>query len=243
MPGRLSNSFGTILNNCANFARALLPQQCLLCAAASGSSLLCQPCHARLPALAADRCPQCALPTSGGEVCGHCLRHPPAFDHTLAAFSYRFPVDALVQALKYEGNLAIAGILAEPLAALAAARPAPDALVALPLHPERLRERGFNQSLEIARFLSRELGIPLLACACQRIRATAPQAGLPWQERAGNVRGAFACQAADLEGKSIAVVDDVMTTGATMDELCRVLRAAGAREVGAWVVTRTLKPD
>lgn len=190
--------------------------------------------HYRAPA-----CPVCALPTPGGQVCGACLRHPPAFDCTLAAFSYHFPIDRLLHAFKYSGNLALIEILAKPLAQLAADHPRPDLLLPMPLHPGRLKERGFNQSLEIAKPISRWLDIPLSADACQRTRDTPTQAGLKWKERRRNVRRAFACDL-DLAGKKIAVVDDVMTTGATLNEISRILKGRGASEVSAWVVARTL---
>lgn len=229
---------GQILNSCVKFAQALLPQHCLLCGAWSGKAQVCEACRANLPYHAAPACPICAAAMPEENICGRCLQRPPAFDRTLAAFSYAFPLDALIRSFKYSGNLALARVLAEPLARLAARQPRPDALIPLPLHASRLRERGFNQSMEIARIVSNELGIPLLTDACERVRATAPQTSLHWKKRAGNIRGAFAC-GADLRGKKIAVVDDVMTTGATLDEFSRVLRKAGAAEVGAWVVART----
>lgn len=214
----------------------------MLCGASS-ARLLCAACEADLPRCPAAACPVCALPLPetgpDGTVCGACLRRPPAFGRTLAAFSYGFPVDRLLHAFKYAGNLALAEALAEPLARLAAARPRPDLLLPMPLHPARLRQRGFNQSLEIARPVSRWLGIPLEARACRRTRDTPAQAGLKWEERRRNVRGAFACDL-DLAGKKVAVLDDVMTTGATLDEIGRVLKGRGAAEVSAWVVARTL---
>jgi len=196
-------------------------------------------CDADLSHYSAPACPVCALPVPGGIVCGACLHHPPAFDRTLAAFSYDFPIDRLLHAFKYAGNLALAEVLAGPLARLAEAQPRPDLLLPMPLHPARLRERGFNQSLEIAKPVARWLGIPLDACACRRTRDTPTQAGLKWQERRRNVRGAFACDL-DLAGKKVAVLDDVMTTGATLSEISRILKGRGAAEVSAWVVARTL---
>jgi ComF family protein len=116
--------------------------------------------------------------------------------------------------------------------------------VALPLHPARLRERGFNQSLLLARRISRRLDIPLLADVCERVRNTPPQSSLPWKERDKNMRQAFACKPGiDVRGKHVAVVDDVMTTGASIGELARALKQAGASEVSAWVVARTLPHD
>lgn len=200
---------------------------------------MCTGCDADLPYAPTLACPVCALPVPDGRVCGSCLREPPAFSRTLAAFSYDFPVDRLLHAFKYAGDLTLTEILAAPLARLAAAQPKPDMLLPMPLHPARLKERGFNQALEIARPISRWLGIPLSTDACKRVRDTSTQAGLKWRERRRNVRGAFACDL-DLKGKKVAVLDDVMTTGATLNEISRILKSRGAAEVSAWVIARTL---
>jgi ComF family protein len=172
-----------------------------------------------------------------GTVCGACLDQPPRYARVVAPFSYGYPLDAVIRAYKYGGRLAHARLLGAALAAVAT-RDA-DAIVAMPLTPARLAERGFNQALEIARIVARATGIPLLPFACRKVVDTPPQAALPWAERAKNVRRAFVCDA-DLTGRRIAVVDDVLTTGATLDELARVLRKAGAAEVVGWVVARTL---
>jgi len=235
----LSNFIAAILNSCTNFTRTLLSQECLLCGGASGHDLLCGDCANGLPYHRVPACPICALPTAGGETCGACLKHPPAFNRTLAAFDYAFPVDALLHAFKYAGQLPVAEALAQPLADLARTRPLPDALVPMPLHPARLKERGFNQAMELARALSRKLNVPVLADAAIRQKDTAPQAGLPWKERRRNIRGAFDCRR-NFTGKRLAVVDDVMTTGATLGELAKTLKKNGA-EVELWVVARTLE--
>ncbi|MHB1292910.1 MAG: double zinc ribbon domain-containing protein [Sulfuricella sp.] len=219
--------------------RSILPQHCVLCDSVSFDRLLCAGCDADLSHYSTPACPICALPALDANLCGACLRHPPAFDNTLAAFSYDFPINRLLHAFKYAGNLALVDVLAEPLARLVEVQPKPDLLLPMPLHPSRLKERGFNQSLEIARPISRWLDIPLAADACQRTRDTPTQAGLKLRERRRNVRGAFACDL-DLSGKKIAVLDDVMTTGATLNEISRILKGRGASEVSAWVVARTL---
>lgn len=156
---------------------------------------------------------------------------------TLAAFTYSFPLDKLVQALKYGERLMLAGALASRLAQRVATRP--DCLLAMPLHPSRLRERGFNQSLELARHIAGNLNIPLLPHACQRVRDTPPQSALTWRERGKNMRKAFAVTQ-DFSGKHVAVVDDVMTSGASLNELALALRRAGVHKVSAWVIARTL---
>lgn len=225
------------LNIRLQIGRLLPAQPCILCGAASRERAWCDACDAALPYLPSAHCPQCALPTHDGAVCGHCLRHPPSFDRTIAAFAYCFPVDKLVQALKFNERLTLAHSLAQPLAQRIEVRP--DGIVPMPLHPARLRERGFNQSQELARHLARHLGAPLLSGVVQRVRDTLPQSGLPWKKRRKNLRQAFVCDG-EVVGKHIAIVDDVMTTGASLNELAKVLRAAGALEVSAWVVARTL---
>ena len=208
----------------------------MLCGARARGSTLCAPCEADLPWLPRERCTVCALPLATGEVCGTCLARPPLFDRVVAPFAYRFPVAQLIHALKYGGRLALARTLGE---ALARAVPQDvDAIVPMPLARGRLVERGFNQALEIARVVAERTGIPLARGAVRKVVDTPPQAALPWGERARNVRRAFVCDA-DLAGARIAVVDDVLTTGATLNELARVLRKGGAASVAGWVVART----
>jgi ComF family protein len=173
------------------------------------------------------------------EVCGACLKQPPAYDRCVAALRYAFPTDRLIQALKYRGQLALAGLLADLLAEAVRAAPRPDVLVPLPLHPERARERGFNQSAELARPLARALGLALDTAGLVRTRNTAPQAALPVDDRQRNVRGAFSC-GASFAGKHVALVDDVMTSGATLNAAAKALKRAGATEVSLWVAARAL---
>jgi len=220
----------------STLARSVLGQDCVLCAAASGERLLCAACAADLPQVA-EACPQCAGPSPGGAVCGACATHPPPFDATLAPWRYEFPVDRLVLALKFGRRLALAELFGAALAERAAGRRV-DALVPMPLGCARLAERGFNQALEIARHLARSTGVALAPGLAQRVRDTAPQTGLPHDERAANVRGAFECEAGEA-GRTLAVIDDVMTTGASLAELARTLKRAGAVRVENWVVART----
>lgn len=153
---------------------------------------------------------------------------------------YTFPIDALIHALKYQANLAIAPILADLLITkLEFVDSKPDVIIPMPLHPLRLRERGYNQAIELSRYLARHMKIPLLPDSCNRIRHTPPQTELPWKDRHKNIRNAFRCEM-DLSGQRIAVVDDVMTTGATLNELAKILRRQGAVEISNWVVARTL---
>jgi len=225
-------TLSALLNGCARSAHAWAGEDCLLCGAEAGPELLCPACIGELPALP-ESCPRCALPSPAGAVCGNCLNCPPHFDATLALWRYEFPCDRLVQALKYRARLALAGFFARGLAS----RPLPevDLIVPMPLHPKRLAERGFNQALEIARHLGR----PIEPRGVLRVKDSLPQTELPYEERAKNVRGAFLCRV-DLSGASVAVLDDVMTTGATLNELARVLKRAGATRVENLVIARTV---
>lgn len=200
----------------------------------------CAACDAALPYLDGPHCPVCALPTPDGATCGRCLKKQPLFTRTVAPFAYAFPLDCLVQALKFNGRLHLASGLAGHLARRITHRP--DCIVPMPLHPARLARRGHNQSLELARHVASRLDIPLLHGACQRVRDTPPQSELKWNERTKNMRKAFRC-VEDLSGRHVAMVDDVMTSGASLNELALALRRAGAREVSAWVLARTLPHD
>lgn len=233
----MSISLRPLLNLGTRIGQTLLAQDCLLCQAASGGSLLCEACARELPSSAAA-CPRCAAPGTSNAECGACIAAPPHFDASCAAFTYAYPVDALIQALKYGGQLALAGLFAQALQQRIGGAGGVDLIVPLPLHPLRLAERGFNQAAEIAKALSRLCSIAMDAQLAQRVRNTAPQTALPWRERATNMRRAFAC-ARDLAGLRIAVVDDVMTTGATLDEFARTLKESGAARVENWVVART----
>jgi ComF family protein len=217
----------------------LLPGSCLLCAADNAAGLLCPACAADLPRLPAALCPQCSEQTTLGERCGACLKEPPAFARTVALFRYEFPVDRLIQALKYGHQLPLAAWLGKQLAARL--RPADyDLILPLPLHPARLQTRGFNQSLEIARPVGKTLGIAIDTRILTRKRATPAQAELPLKERARNVRGAFEC-AGDLGGRRILLVDDVMTTASTVREAARILKLHGAGEITVAVAARALR--
>lgn len=226
----------------ASFAKRMfdtaLPQSCVVCGVDS-PAVLCPACDNDLPRLPSACCPQCAEPTAHGEVCGRCLKEPPHFDATQAAFRYEFPVDRLIQALKYGHQLALAAWFGRQLAARLDNTGA-DCLVPLPLHAARLKERGFNQSMEIARSFGTLHRLPLSPQLLVRRRPTAPQAELALDERAANVRGAFECPA-DLSGRRILLVDDVMTSGATLDEAARTLKLHGAARVDVAVVARALR--
>ena len=201
---------------------------------------LCPACEADLPHLDPARCPVCAQASPSGDRCGHCLKTPPGFDRTTAIFSYAFPVDRLIQRLKYAEYFAAAplfgAMLAERVVQAAPSSP-PQVFLPMPLHPNRLKARGFNQAVEITRELSRHTGIAMQSDWVERIRDTTSQAGLKRDARRKNLRGAFKCKT-DVSGLHIGIVDDVMTTGSTLDALAETLKQAGSMEISCWVVAR-----
>jgi ComF family protein len=189
----------------------------------------------------AAACPRCALPTPGGEVCGECLRHAPQFDATRAALRYEFPLAELLHAYKYRSQVGLARAFVGMLRQTTPQhKDAVDTLVALPVTRARMRERGFNQAAELAKLLGKQLNLAVDLQSLRKIRETRPQMALPWDERRANVRGAFACDVA-ISGKNVALIDDVMTTGATVDAASRALKKAGAKSVFVWVLARALR--
>jgi ComF family protein len=230
-----------MLGNLARrFANLAFGGSCYLCRGAA-DSVLCAECDADLPRLVAPACPRCALAAPGGALCGRCLAQPPAYDETVAALAYAFPADVLVQALKFRSELSLAPFLGGLLASRLPRGTRVDFILPVPLSAARLRERGFNQALEIARHVAAATGCALAPQLAERSRDTPPQVDLPLVERAQNLRGAFRSTRA-LPGAEVALLDDVMTTGATLDELAATLKRAGAARVVNWVVARTPPP-
>ena len=195
------------------------------------------------------RCRRCALPVPEGiDVCGACLTEPPPYARALAAVDYDHPWDGLITRFKFHGALELAPALVQRLLAAHAhtALPPPTLLLPVPLSTARLRERGYNQAWELTRRLRRALRCKADAHLLLRIKDTPHQIALPPAQRTGNVHRAFAVEPrrlSDVRGRSITVVDDVMTTGATFAEIARVLLQAGATEVAVWAVARTPRPD
>lgn len=225
--------------------------QCAVCRAWSHQTI-CDSCLA-LYARPQPRCWTCAArlpPELIGRPqaqCGRCLREPPPLDRTVAALDYAFPWDGLLQHFKYHQALELRESLLERLnTALNGAEVVePDWLLPVPVSIERLRERGYNQSYELARALARRRVLRCDPEMLLRVRHNERQAGLPLDARAANVRGVFAVnplRAARLRGTSVALLDDVMTSGATLFEVAGVLLQAGVMSVQAWVVARTPEP-
>jgi ComF family protein len=224
----------------------LVPGLCLLCHGETPEGGgVCQACRAGLPHMGAS-CVLCGAGMPAAGVCGQCLLSPPPLARTVVALQYAGTARHLVQLLKFRQRLPVARVLGEALAGAVGASPeggGTTLIVPVPLHRARLEGRGFNQAREIARVVSARLGVALaVPGTCERQRATAAQSGLEGvATRRRNVAGAFRVRG-DVRGERVAIVDDVMTTGATAQELARTLRTAGAREVQAWVCCRVAGP-
>jgi ComF family protein len=226
-------------------ARLRLPSQCEVCRQWAGAAL-CDDCIARFAATV-PRCGRCGLRLGlPAAACGACLRAAPPFEHTVCGTDYAYPWDHLITQFKFDGRVELARPLAERLAGAvrAAANPAPDLVLPVPLAPRRLAERGYNQAWELARRVAAAAALPARAGLLLRPLDTAHQAELGRAERQRNLRAAFMVEPRhrhQLAGRRVALVDDVMTTGATAGEAAARLLAAGAAAVDVWVLART--PD
>lgn len=220
--------------------RRALPGRCAFCLSPRGGELpWCDACFATLP-WNLSACPRCAEPQAGwleARPCGRCLRHPPGFDRARAPLRYEGELAGLVQRFKFHASPRAGAVLLELFEAALpqAARRWPEALMAVPLHARRARQRGFDQGEWLARRLARRLEIPLLRA--ERLRDTSTQRGLDRRERRTNLRGAL--RVSGELPRRVALVDDVMTTGATLDALATACRRAGAGEIEAWAMART----
>jgi ComF family protein len=221
----------------------LWPAHCLVCGERAGNGDLCAACLRELP-WNRCACPRCGLPlpllpsAAPAAVCGRCQRRPPPLTETRAVFRYASPLDRLLPRLKFHRDLAAGRACALRMADALASAPRPDALVPLPLHRARLRERGFDQALELTRPLAKALDLPLLDHALVRVRDTAPQSRLDAPARRRNLRRAFAVPPGITLPAHVALVDDVMTTGATLHAAADTLVRAGVTRVDAWVCAR-----
>lgn len=227
------------------FTRLLdpLPSQCAVCRD-WGEQAVCEACTARF-ATSVPRCGHCALQVPPEvSTCGACLVHPPEFDAATAGVSYAHPWSTLITRFKFHSELELTHALVAPLLAAVQQRggPLPELLVPVPLSTQRLRERGYNQAWEAARRLAMALQLRADAHLLLRVKDSPHQLALPPEARAANVRGVFAVEPlrrGELAGLHVAVLDDVMTTGATFAEIARVLKCAGAARVDVWALART----
>jgi ComF family protein len=221
-----------------------LPAPCGVCGSWTRPAGLCTPCIHRF-AVPAARCKRCGLRVPEGVLlCGHCLHEPPRFERTFVAFDYAFPWDDAISAFKFRQGLEWAGPLSRQLAAaLPPEADEAELVTAIPLAEARLRERGYNQAWEIARRVAHERRRPARHDLLLRLRDTPHQAQLDRRQRDANLRGAFmpdgSAARAAVQGRCVALVDDVLTTGTTANEAARTLLEAGARSVHLWILART----
>lgn len=220
----------------------LWPQDCFVCGRRAGDKAICAACERELPVHAEACCPICALPTPQGQQCGRCLHQSPHFDATLAAYAYDHPVREMLLALKFGAAFAVRDVLLDGVLAVINKRPdlKIDCVVPMPLHRKRIAERGFNQTVLLAHEVGKVLAAPVRCDLVVRDVDTAHQARMPIKQRRKNMRGAFRC-VESFDGQHVLVIDDVMTSGATLDELARTLKLAGAARVTNLLVARTLR--
>ena len=221
------------------------PSTCILCGAAGQQGLdLCPGCDDDLPRTSTS-CYRCAdeTPAATELLCGQCLKQTPPMDRTISALRYGPPLGHLITDLKFHQRLVVARILGQLLGSHLERLHVdkPEVIIPVPLHPGRLRERGYNQSLEIARFVARQLNLPIDIKLCQRQRHTSPQSGLSAKERQKNVKQAFALSG-PCNYKHIAIVDDVITTGHTVRALSQLFKHNGVKKIQVWSVARAI-PD
>jgi len=220
----------------------LLPPNCLLCEQPGMNEIdLCETCRQSLP-LNSLCCPVCALPlASPAPACGGCLGKMPAFHSTVAPMQYHSPVSTLMSRFKFHQDLAAGRLLAELFCRNTQNIELPEVLIPVPLHGKRLRQRGFDQALELAKWIARHKGLALRTDLLARVRHTDAQSDLNATERRRNCKDAFVLKNRSLPGH-IALLDDVMTTGTTVSECAKVLKQAGVKRVDIWVIARVAKP-
>jgi ComF family protein len=236
---RGSGLFGRLLE-------VVYPPRCVLCGAPGFDDRdICTCCYRELPWIESS-CMQCAIPLADGSGdqlrCGNCLKKPPSFDQSLSLFSYEHNAVSLIQQLKFQQKLACSRLLGTMLADLVKQTSPclPDCVLPVPLHRKRLRQRGFNQSLELARTAVKQFDLKLDVSSVKRMRDTQSQSGLDKKQRRKNIRGAFHLVRPVCAGH-VAIVDDVVTTTSTVNELARLLKKAGVRRVDVWSIARAVQ--
>jgi ComF family protein len=232
-----------LLTSWRRLQRFVLPLRCLLCGAHGADGIdLCADCAAELPRNRSC-CARCALPlATPAAMCGECQRRAPPWDAAWAPFRYGWPLDRLESRYKFGADLAAGRVLSALWLREPCPIKLPQLLLSVPLHHSRLRRRGYNQALELARPLARAAGVPLRHDALLRRRSTAAQTELDATARRRNVHGAFALREGMTLPAHVAILDDVMTTGATLAECARVLRRGGVQQIDVWALARAPRP-
>lgn len=219
---------------------------CFLCAqVCNGSGVICWDCQNDLP-FNSKACPACARPNSNSTLCANCLRKPWQFiDNTWSLFTYHYPINHLIKHMKFKRNFHICRHLGKLLTELLikSKHIPPECIIPVPLHYSKLVTRGYNQSVELAKPIANQLGIKLELNLCKRIRATPPQFDLPPKKRRKNVLNAFSMNTKKTSYSHVLLIDDIITTGSTINELSRILHNAGISKIDSLVCARTAFPD
>jgi ComF family protein len=214
----------------------ILPGACFFCLGKTDTAW-CDDCENDF-ILEADRCPLCSRTSHRQETCGACLKNPPDFTSSEILFNYQYPASHLIKAFKFHRRPELAKRFAERMAKkLKSKTTLPQIMLPVPLHRKRQMERGYNQSLEFALQIGKRLGIKVDHSLCKRIRNTDPQSSLPMKGRRKNVKGAFYLDSPEIP-KHVAIVDDVITTGSTVNELANLLKKAGCQHIEVWAIAR-----
>lgn len=233
--------FGWMKRMITQVAQRLLPNYCLCCNAKTDSNLpLCKTCVTELPWHTGAQCKICAIPMYRGKLCGQCISKPPAFDRVIAPLHYQTPIDRFVPRMKFGKKLIYTYLLGKLLAEYIKGlqiKAMPEVLIPVPLHPKRLRERGFNQSTEIANILKKYLKLPVDQSVLIRKKPTQAQTRLKAKDRNKNLRGAF-YSPKSTNYEHVALIDDVLTTGSTAQEASKILKKQGVKQVSVWCLAR-----
>lgn len=217
----------------------LMPIPCRLCGTMSQHHAICRSCIQDLPLLDAV-CPRCALPMMNSNLCGQCLRHPLEQDSSFSLFRYQNPIDRLIADFKYHQKLYLGELFAELMSNELKRRCLPSLIIPIPLHPNRMRQRGYNQSYELAKALSKQLDLPTSNQYLIRTVDTQSQASVPFKARKKNIQHAFELVQTNVPGH-VALIDDVLTTGHTANAAAKLLRKAGATRIEVWTIARTIR--
>jgi len=217
----------------------LFPIPCFLCGTPSQHWAVCDQCIAAFPLLG-SACQRCAMPLQTGSICGKCLSSPPQQDLSFSTLRYTDAVKLCVTAFKYQQQLQFSSLFAHLMSRSLNTRDnLPELLIPIPLHPIKIRQRGYNQAAELAKDLSQRLGIPHTTSLLSRVKNTLPQSSLPFKQRRHNLRHAFRCKTT-VAPKHIAIIDDVMTSGFTSNEAAKTLRQQGAEIIEVWTIARAI---
>jgi ComF family protein len=226
---KINDLFQSVINR-------LFPQPCFLCGEITAQAI-CAECVNDLPYIQIA-CTKCGINLPISDICGNCASHPPLFHQAKSLFSYSYPMDILIQAAKFEKNFAVLRMLGDLMGQHFKQEKPPNVLIPIPLHPNRLQERGYNQAREIAKRISYHTKIEWNDSLCQRVKNTPQQARLSARKRRRNLKDAFAVTHLPSHWQHIVLIDDVMTTGSTASELSKMLFNAGAQKIDVWCCAR-----